>query len=75
MTKIGSPPLLFALARFGTCGSLAQKQKRKPEKISKKGKAKATLATIPPKIQLNHLYSKCVGTTADMMKQFFCVHE
>ena len=41
------------------------------KKISKKRKAKATLATIPNKFQLKHPYPKRVGTTADMMKQFY----
>ena len=47
----------------------AKKKKRK--KISKKRKAKAALATSPNKFQLKHPYSKRVGTTADMMKQFY----
>ena len=38
------------------------------KKISKKRKAKATLATNLNKFQLKHPYSKRVGTTTDIMK-------
>ena len=48
-----------------------ESKKENWKKISKKIKAKATLATIPKKIQLKHPYSKRVGTTAGMMKQFY----
>ena len=41
------------------------------EKMSKKRKAKAILATIPNKFQLKHSYSKRAGTTTEMMKQFY----
>ena len=36
-----------------------------------KRKTKATFATTPNKVQLKNLYSKSVGTTVDMMKQFY----
>ena len=42
------------------------------KEISKKRKAKAALATVSNKFQLKHPYSKCVGTIADMLKQFYC---
>ena len=52
-----------------------ESKKENWKKISKKRKAKATQAkakaTIPNKFQLKHPYSKRVGTTADMMKQFY----
>ena len=48
-----------------------ESKKENWKKISKKRKAKATLATIPNKFQWKHPYSKRVGTTADMMKQFY----
>ena len=48
-----------------------ESKKENCKKISKKRKAKATLATIPIKFQLKHPYPKRVGTTADMMKQFY----
>ena len=49
-----------------------ESKKENWKKISKKRKAKATFATIPNKFQLKHPYSKRAGTTADMMKQFYC---
>ena len=48
-----------------------ESKKENQKKISKKIKAKATVATTPKKIQLKHPYSKRVGTTAGMMKQFY----
>ena len=48
-----------------------ESKKENWKKIPKKRKAKATLATVPNKFQLKHPYSKRVGTTADMMKQFY----
>ena len=48
-----------------------ESKKENWKKISKKRKPKATLVTIPNKFQLKHPYSKRVGTTADMMKQFY----
>ena len=47
-----------------------ESKKENWKKISKKRKAKATIATIFNKFQLTHLYSKRVGTGAEMMKQF-----
>ena len=46
-------------------------KKENRKKISKKRKAKSTIATIPNKFQLKHPRSKRVGTTADMMKHFY----
>ena len=48
-----------------------ESKKENWKKISKKRKAKATLAKIFNKFKLKHPYSKRVGTTADMMKQFY----
>ena len=48
-----------------------ESKKENWKEIPKKRKAKATLATVPNKFQLKHPYSKRVGTTADMMKQFY----
>ena len=50
---------------------MLKSKKENWKEISKKRKAKATLATIPNKFQLKHPYPKRVGTTADMMKQFY----
>ena len=50
---------------------MTESKKKNWKKILKKRKAKATLATIPNKFQLKHLCFKRVGTTADMMKQFY----
>ena len=50
---------------------MRRRAKKNWKEISKKRKAKATLATIPNKFQLKHLCFKRVGTTADIMKQFY----
>ena len=42
-----------------------ESKKENWNKISKKRKVKATIATVPKKFQLTHPYSKRVGTTAE----------